>query len=296
MESQEVTVSAIITTHNRCDLVKRAIDSALGQSVELKEVIVVDDASTDGTQAVVSAIPDVNYIRIDAKDSNGGNHARNLGLMVAKGKYVAFLDDDDYWTQDKLASQVAVAERSEAGVVLCGMTREIIGDDGDIKFVDDIDNRHSDIWPRNMSHEIFCAIPSVTSCVLFKRDTLLEIGGFDESLTSWQEYELLIRLAQITRFSYVPRSQVIYRQSASDKHRISNKYFSWIDSVRRIESKHHKLISGLPIRCRISFAIVKLTDAVGRARDAGMPIRSAFMQAENIILRTIRKALTTFQK
>lgn len=89
-------VSAIITTHNRAELLTRAIESALGQTYREIEVIVVDDASTDNTREVCEKYP-IHYIHIPKAESRGGNYARNLGIRAVKGEYCAFLDDDDYW-------------------------------------------------------------------------------------------------------------------------------------------------------------------------------------------------------
>lgn len=291
-EEQGVTVSAIITTHNRCDLLKRAIDSATTQTIASKEVIVVDDASTDATREIVKGIPLVRYIHIDPSDSKGGNHARNVGLLAARGRYVAFLDDDDYWMPDKLESQVAEAERSGAGIVFCKMTRELIAADGSIRFVEDPLAYDVCGWPRDMSQEIFCAIPTVTSCVLANREVVIEAGQFDETLTSWQEYELLIRTAQRCKFSCVGSSLVVYRQNIYDKARVSNRFHEWRRTVRFVENKHIALIRRLPLRCRLSWAIVKQTDAVGRARASGLPVRSAAASAANFALRAIRKVLS----
>lgn len=84
MERKEVTVSAVITTHNRCDLLKRAIESALNQSISSKEVIVVDDASTDETPTIVSSYPSVTYIRIDKSESRGGKPCQKYGDCLSK--------------------------------------------------------------------------------------------------------------------------------------------------------------------------------------------------------------------
>ena len=96
MENIIKLVSAIITTHNRAELLTRAIESVLGQTYQEMEVIVVDDASTDNTSDVCAKYP-IKYIYIPEAESQGGNYARNLGIRAAKGEYCAFLDDDDYW-------------------------------------------------------------------------------------------------------------------------------------------------------------------------------------------------------
>lgn len=83
-------VSAIITTHNREGLLKRAIESVLNQTYKNLECIVVDDNSTDNTREVCNQFP-VNYIYIPKEETRGGNYARNLGIKAASGDYCAFL-------------------------------------------------------------------------------------------------------------------------------------------------------------------------------------------------------------
>ena len=103
-------VSAIITTHNRCDLLVRAIESVLSQTYREQECIVVDDASVDDTSEVCKRYP-VIYLQIPKEESRGGNYARNLGIKASKGKYCAFLDDDDYWLPTKIEKQVELIEK-----------------------------------------------------------------------------------------------------------------------------------------------------------------------------------------
>ena len=88
-------VSAIITTHNRLELLKRAINSVKTQTYPNIECIIVSDNSSDGTDEYCSSLDDVIFISIPSKESRGGNYARNLGIKKSKGEYVAFLDDDD---------------------------------------------------------------------------------------------------------------------------------------------------------------------------------------------------------
>lgn len=87
-------VTAIITTHNRLELLKRAIESVYAQTYKCIELIVVDEASMDGTGDYCKKLP-LQYIFIPKAESRGGNYARNLGIKAAKGEYVAFLDEDD---------------------------------------------------------------------------------------------------------------------------------------------------------------------------------------------------------
>lgn len=83
-------VSAVITTHNRRDLVQRAIQSVKNQTYKDLEIIVADDASDYGTEQILCKVEGINYIRVEKQNSRGGNHARNVGILFSKGDYIAF--------------------------------------------------------------------------------------------------------------------------------------------------------------------------------------------------------------
>ena len=109
-------VSVVIPTHCRALMLCEAIDSVLAQNVDDLEVVVVDDGSTDDTRERVSAYGDrVRYLH---QENQGLSTARNLGLSVAKGEYIALLDDDDWWMPGKLELQVQILDKMKelAGV------------------------------------------------------------------------------------------------------------------------------------------------------------------------------------
>lgn len=117
--STRPSVTAIIPTHNRAELLRDALDSIFaqegrGQQFDL-DVVVVDDASTDHTPQVVSQYPEARSVRLPV--NQGVSAARNAGIDRSSGTYLAFLDDDDVWLPRKLSSQVAALEaHPEAGV------------------------------------------------------------------------------------------------------------------------------------------------------------------------------------
>ncbi len=105
-------ISVVVPTYNRADLLDRAIASVLAQSIPVREILVVDDGSTDGTAALAGTWPAVvRYIR----QANGGVAvARNTGIAAARGEWIALLDSDDQWAPEKLAAQMAaLAARPE---------------------------------------------------------------------------------------------------------------------------------------------------------------------------------------
>ena len=109
-------VSVVIPTYNRADLVVQAVESVLGQTYRNFELIVVDDGSPDATEARLAPYRDL--LTYSRQPNRGVNAARNFGISISRGRYVALLDDDDLWLPSKLDEQVRVLERhSDAGFV-----------------------------------------------------------------------------------------------------------------------------------------------------------------------------------
>jgi len=118
-------VSIILPTRNRCHLIRGAVESVLNQTFSDIEVIIVDDGSTDKTAQVVTNLNDrrIRYERLN--ESRGAPVARNIGISLAKGEYIAFQDSDDEWLPQKLEKQMQAFEVSkpEVGVIYTGFYR-----------------------------------------------------------------------------------------------------------------------------------------------------------------------------
>lgn len=258
-------VTAIITTHNRLQLLKRAIESVQAQTYKRLDLIVVDDASDDGTKEFCQALP-LKYIYIPKEESKGGNYARNLGIKVATGEYIAFLDDDDYWLPSKIEKQVALIERKDCELVHCGRRIELV-QGGLITYVDALPNP---LEQGDMSRKILFTITAITTNILVKRDALLEIGLFDENLQFWQEYELTIRLAQRKPFYFVNEPLSVYRIDRNDKQRLTNKYEQWKEAVQYIHIKHANLYAQLNFLEHCKVKLLVMGDAVNRCKSVGL--------------------------
>src|SRR3989338_3266861 len=112
-------LSVIIPTFNRAFYILTVLESVLKQTYRNMEVLVVDDGSKDSTKEVLA--PYLHKIQYIYQDNRGNAAARNAGLKQAKGKYVAFLDSDDYWAQEKCEKQVAFLEKHpDCAFVYCG--------------------------------------------------------------------------------------------------------------------------------------------------------------------------------
>jgi glycosyltransferase involved in cell wall biosynthesis len=192
------TVSVIIPTHNRANLLERAIRSVLVQTFEDFELLIVDDASTDNTHEIVESIGDtrIRYIRL--KKNSGAPIARNTGIKKSRGKFIAFLDDDDEWLPIRLEAQLKKFEKLDDsfGVVYGGFyyvsqeSGKILGKNIP-KFRGDV---HQYLLKEN-----FIGSPTL----LIKRKCFKKAGLFDPKLTSSQDWDMWLRIAKHYKFDYV---------------------------------------------------------------------------------------------
>ncbi|MDE5863633.1 MAG: glycosyltransferase [Lachnospiraceae bacterium] len=126
----DILVSVIMPVYNGEQFIGEAIRSVLRQRVRL-ELIVINDKSTDGTEDVICSFEqDERLIYIRNEDNLGVAKSRNKGMEMAKGKYIAFLDADDYWTEDKLEKQLSLMEEKKA--VLSSAGRQLMDEEGSL--------------------------------------------------------------------------------------------------------------------------------------------------------------------
>ena len=179
-------VSAIIPTHDRAGLVMRAVASALGQTYPNMEVIVVDDGSGDDTLARLAAVADPRLRVIRRERAGGVSAARNAGIAVARGAYVALLDSDDEWLPEKTARQLAFM--AAGGHLLC-QTQEIWMRSGRRVNAGKV-HRKPDGFFFEAALRSCLVSPSTT---LFAREFFEAVGVFDESLPACEDYDLWLR-------------------------------------------------------------------------------------------------------
>lgn len=269
---EQPKVSAVITTHNRLKLLKRAIRSVKTQTYNNIECIVVSDNSSDGTDEYCSSYEGITFISIPANESKGGNYARNLGIKKASGEYIAFLDDDDYWKPTKIEKQVALAEEKDCGVIYCGRTLEYV-DGTSINYRESVTSSKN---TGDVSKRILTTIFATTSEIMIKRDLLFQVGLFDETLKFWQEYELSIRLAQLSEFHCYRENLIVYRIDLKDKGRLTNKYTGWRNTVKYIRKKHQNLYANLNYKEKLCHKQFVWQEAIARCNNAGFRSKARY--------------------
>ena len=231
-------VSIVITTHNRLKYLKNAIDSVLKQTYKNIELIVVDDASNDGTYEYLNNSSNLKYIRIDKEQSKGGNYARNHGILASKGKYIALLDDDDEFMPNKIEEQVNfLINNPSYDVVYCN--RIINVNDGKLLYVD-----KSTKYSGDCSKVIFYNIIGTTSMFMFRRNIIVN-NLFDENTKYWQEYDLMMNLCQKTKIGYIDKELITYRKILNDKKTLTNNFDGWLNNINYLNNKYKSYIQVL---------------------------------------------------
>ena len=189
--SEEPTVSVVIPTYDRPEFLSGAIETVLQQTYRDVEIIVVDDGSeTDYASEVVAEYSETSIRSIEHEVNRGLSAARNTGIGKARGEYIAFLDDDDRWHEQKLKRQVSVLENdADIGLVTCCLAS--ISPSGEIL-------RCEESKPSgDLSAEIFRKnVIGTPSRVLVRSDVFDEVGLFDGELPTKQDWDLYIRICQ----------------------------------------------------------------------------------------------------
>jgi glycosyltransferase involved in cell wall biosynthesis len=237
-EGSPPLVSVVIPTYDRPQYLKRAVESVLGQTYGNIELIVVDDCSSAPAEEILSDLfeRDIRAIHVCHSENRGANAARNSGIEVATGEFIAFLDDDDYWKPTKLEQQLDVFERSPAdiGVVCTGV--QYINDEGELM-------AEVPILDGDVIEGVFTgSFPTTFSALMVRSSVVDEAGLPDERFPSWQDLEWCVRLSQHCRFE--PVAQPLMVRRVGHEGRISEDFETKRDvSFPLLVSKHRSLIA-----------------------------------------------------
>lgn len=189
-------ISVTIPTYNRAGVLERAVRSVLNQEGVELEVIVVDDGSTDRTREVLDAIgdPRIRYERLPGR--SGACVARNRGIELARGDYVAFQDSDDEWLPDKLATQLRQLEESGADVVFCALER--YNAQGERLLV----SPGEDVAPGPVTYEQLLMGNLCSTQTILGRRACFEEVTFDPSMPRLQDWDMMLRMTQRYQVRY----------------------------------------------------------------------------------------------
>jgi glycosyltransferase involved in cell wall biosynthesis len=215
MNGDGTSVSVVMPLHNGRTYVGQSLRSVLDQSVQPQEIIVVDDGSIDGTADVVESFASPAPIKVVRQPSRGQSAARNVGVELASGELIAFLDQDDEWRREHLESLIkAISEKPEVGWAYTDF--------------DEMDAEGRTVTHSFMhEHHLVHPKTSLAACIggdlmvlpsasMLRRAALLEVGGFDECLSGYEDDDLFVRMFRADwRHVFVPEPLTRFRISAN---------------------------------------------------------------------------------
>jgi glycosyltransferase involved in cell wall biosynthesis len=203
-----VRVSVIIPAYNAGAFVAECLESVLQQTYRSFEIVVVNDGSSDATESVLETYRDrIIYV---AQENRGAAAARNAGIRLASGEFVAFLDADDYWLPEFLERQVPLLEERSTAALVCSDVYLLV--DGQIAQTLSVTAAERNPLRKPVGYWRFYTIS-----VVARRQAIIDVGGFDESVGISEDLDLWIRLAMAGHeFAHNPIPLAAYRRHTSN--------------------------------------------------------------------------------
>lgn len=194
-------VSVIIPTYNRSGTIERAIRSVLNQTYADLEVIVVDDCSTDNTAEIVHGINDdrITYVCLDS--NQGACAARNAGIELAQGQYIAFQDSDDEWVVEKLERQIKIIEQTNADICIHRLRRHYPNDSKQVLFPEISESRF-------LTHDEMSLNAYISTQTIVGKRCVFNEHKFDPLVKKTQDYDWGIRASRNNKVYYCNESLV----------------------------------------------------------------------------------------
>lgn len=232
-------VSVIIPTYNRGYCIKRSIFSVLNQTYKNIELIIVDDGSTDNTENVIQDIIATDSRVIYKKKKNGGAcSARNMGINMARGKYIAFQDSDDYWYKDKLSTQIAILEKEKSDAVYCRMKSYGVGD------INNTIVPNINLNSTQLNLDLLLQQNYISTQMLVVKSSIAKTIMFDNNLPRFQDWDFAIQLLSQYNTSFC--DQILVNQYVQ-KDSISNNLVKAYKGYKYIFNKYQTLFNGFPL-------------------------------------------------
>lgn len=276
--------TVVIPTYNRGPLLVQAVESVLAQDFGEVELIVVDDGSDDDTGQLLRPFLDrLTFLR---QPNGGAARARNTGSRVAHGEIVGFLDSDDLWEPDTI-SAVAREFDADPRIGLVSIMAREIGPDGSPSGV--IYGKRSP-GVEYTTESLLLKDAGCCSWFFVRHALINRIGGYDESLTSAEECDLVLRLSFTTRLHALLRPLLLRRKHAGNLSADQGENArSWIRILNKLRDEHPEFLSAHPRAYRRAVAKEKLR--LGRERLAEAATDPTAAPAAR---RLIRESLLTY--
>lgn len=194
-------ITAIIPTYNRADFLKKTINSIINQTYKIDEVLIIDDGSTDNTNEVLKKFG--NSIKIIKTTNVGVSAARNTGIKNAKNDWLAFLDSDDHWLEDKIQKQINLHVENK-DVLFSHTGERWIRDGKVIKYPKKLAKPSGECFLENLPT---CKIAA--SSVVVHKCIFEDIGLFDEDLSVCEDYDMWLKISHKYKIGLIEEEGII---------------------------------------------------------------------------------------
>ena len=186
MMNNSPLITVYITNHNYGKYIDQAINSILEQSFQNFEIIIIDDGSTDNSKSIIQQYENKSNIKVIYQNNKGLTISNNIAIKLAQGEFIIRLDADDYFTKDALKLMVREFENENLGMVFGDWY--LVDENGDILGVEQRHNFQKEVTLYDQ--------PAHGACTMFRKDCLIKLGGYDETITRQDGYELWLRFIE----------------------------------------------------------------------------------------------------
>ena len=244
MMNNSPLITVYITNHNYGKYIDQAINSILEQSFQDFELIIIDDGSTDNSKSIIEKYEDYSNIKVVYQNNKGLTVSNNIALNLAQGKFIVRLDADDYFTKDALKLMVREFENKNLGMVFGDWY--LVDEKGEVLGVEQRHNFQKDVTLYDQ--------PAHGACTMFRKSCLKKLGGYDETISRQDGYELWLRFIEQFEVGNINVPLFYYRQHSEsltkDETKLLNARSDILSkhSQKRNKSKKIKVIGIISIR------------------------------------------------
>lgn len=225
-------ISVIMPVYNNETYVSKAIESVLNQTIKDLELIIINDGSTDNTESVIKNYND-DRIKYYYQKNSGPGAARNYGMSLSKGEFIAFIDSDDMYKPNKLEEQLYfLSNNSQYSLVYC--EAEVIDSDGN--YVADVKSDSNYTIKEDMhAFMLFRQVIPVLPAIMIRRESYDAGFKYDESLFRGDDYDFVLKLSEKFNFYYLPLNLYKYRRHTKN---ITNEQAKMEDGELKVLSQY----------------------------------------------------------
>jgi glycosyltransferase involved in cell wall biosynthesis len=247
-----IKISVVMPSYQSALFIHNTLQSIVEQTVIPSQVLIIDDGSTDETCSIIEGFsksyPELK-IELIRNSHKGPGAARNIGIQRATSQWIAFLDSDDLWFPNKLEMCIQAIRENQKNNFFCH-NETIIAEDGSTALLD-----YSRLYStgKPLTEQLFKINLFSTSAVVCKRENILNVGGFDETLSSAQDYELWLRMSPKLSPYFI--NQVLGTYTIRKGNISTTRHFKRLKNIWRVLISHRKKAKNFFVFFHIFFRV-----------------------------------------